>query len=40
MRISFGTYLGKKIGADESFARQVDDAIAQDYASVDPKNLR
>jgi uncharacterized protein len=41
MRISFGTYLGKKIGADENFARQVDDAIAQDYASVDPaKNTR
>jgi len=36
MRISFGTYLGKKIGADENFARQVDEAIAQDYASVDP----
>jgi uncharacterized protein len=41
MRISFGSYLGKKLGADDNFARQVDDAIAQDYASVDPaKNAR
>jgi uncharacterized protein len=41
MSISWGRYLGPKIGADENFARQVDDAIAQDYASVDPsKNIR
>jgi uncharacterized protein len=37
--ISWGTYLGPKIGADDSFARQVDAAIEQDYKSVDPKNL-
>lgn len=41
VRISFGTYLGAKIGADETFAREVDKAIAQDYDSVDPsKNDR
>ncbi len=34
--ISWGTYLGPKIGADEVFARQVDKAIEQDYNSVDP----
>jgi PPOX class probable FMN-dependent enzyme len=34
--ISWGTYLGPKIGADEAFARQVDKAIEQDYDSVDP----
>jgi hypothetical protein len=39
--ISWGTYLGPKLGADETFARQVDKAIAQDYDSVDPaKNAR
>lgn len=38
--ISWGTYLGPKIGADEGFARQVDKAIEQDYNSVDPaKNI-
>jgi len=38
--ISWGTYLGPKIGADEVFARQVDKAIEQDYNSVDPaKNI-
>jgi len=34
--ISWGTYLGPKIGADEAFARQVDKAIEEDYNSVDP----
>ncbi len=34
--ISWGTYLGPKIGADEVFARQVNKAIEQDYNSVDP----
>ncbi len=38
--ISWGTYLGPKIGSDEVFARQVDKAIEQDYNSVDPaKNV-
>lgn len=38
--ISWGTYLGPKIGADGVFARQVDKAIEQDYNSVDPaKNV-
>ncbi len=38
--ISWETYLGPKIGADEDFARQVDKAIEQDYNSADPaKNL-
>ena len=38
--ISWGTYLGPKIGADEGLARQVDQAIEQDYNSVDPaKNI-
>jgi PPOX class probable FMN-dependent enzyme len=34
--ISWGTYLGPKVGADEELARQVDKAIEQDYNSVDP----
>ena len=34
--ISWGKYLGPKIGANEEFARQVDAAIEQDYNSVDP----
>jgi len=38
--VSWGTYLGPKIGAGEEFARQVDKAIEQDYNSVDPaKNI-
>lgn len=38
--ISWGTYLGPRIGADEGFARQVDKAIEDDYNSVDPaKNI-
>ena len=39
MPISFGNYLGKKIGADENFAHQVDAAIEQDYNSVDPSKM-
>lgn len=34
--ISWGSYLGPKIGADDQFARQVDKAIEADYNSVDP----
>jgi PPOX class probable FMN-dependent enzyme len=38
--VSWGTYLGPKIGTGEEFARQVDKAIEQDYNSVDPaKNI-
>jgi uncharacterized protein len=37
--ISWGTYLGPKIGADENFARQVDNSIEQDYKSVDPAKI-
>jgi PPOX class probable FMN-dependent enzyme len=36
MPISFGNYLGAKIGADQKFAAQVDKAIEDDYNSVDP----
>ena len=39
MPISFGNYLGAKIGADEKFAEQVDKAIEQDYNSVDPSRM-
>jgi uncharacterized protein len=39
--ISWGTYLGPKLGLKEEVARQIDSAIEQDYNSVDPaKNLR
>lgn len=37
--ISFGNYLGAKIGADQKFAQQVDQAIEQDYNSVDPSKI-
>jgi len=36
MSISFGTYLGEKIGATDTFMRQVDKVIEEDYNSVDP----
>ena len=39
MPISFGNYLGKKIGADEKFAEQVDKVIEEDYNSVDPSRM-
>lgn len=39
MPISFGNYLGAKIGADEKFATQVDKAIEDDYNSVDPARM-
>ena len=39
MPISFGNYLGAKIGADEKFAAQVDKAIEEDYNSVDPSKI-
>jgi uncharacterized protein len=39
--ISWGSYLGPRLGLKEEAARQLDRAIEQDYASVDPaKNLR
>ena len=34
--ISWGTYLGPKLGLKEEAARQIDRAIEQDYNSVDP----
>jgi len=37
--IEWGSYLGPKIGANEELARQINNAIAQDYTSVDPKNI-
>jgi predicted pyridoxine 5'-phosphate oxidase superfamily flavin-nucleotide-binding protein len=38
--ISWGSYLGPKLGLKEEVARQIDSAIEQDYASVDPaKNV-
>jgi len=37
--IEWGSYLGPKIGANEELARQINNAIAQDYSSVDPKNI-
>src|SRR5271166_6709106 len=36
MPISFGNYLGPKIGADEALVRQINQAIEEDYNSVDP----
>jgi len=39
--ISWGSYLGPRLGLKEDAARQIDTAIEQDYNSVDPaKNLR
>jgi len=38
--ISWGSYLGPKLGLKEEVARQIDSAIEQDYNSVDPaKNV-
>ena len=34
--ISWGSYLGPKLGMNKEAARQIDSAIEQDYASVDP----
>ncbi len=34
--ISWGTYLGPKLGLKEEAARQIDSAVEQDYNSVDP----
>jgi uncharacterized protein len=39
--ISWGSYLGPRLGLKEDAARQIDTTIEQDYNSVDPaKNLR